>query len=96
MATRVSRVENQDAIYDVTRGCLLIQKCLVLCYSPFGSLISRPSYMVLIMSILKDGIIRTISKHRVKVSPQPDSQMLADTHTCIVLLIFMAITFCDS
>ncbi|XVF14205.1 hypothetical protein REPUB_Repub09cG0037900 [Reevesia pubescens] len=37
-----------------------------------------PPFMVLIIAILNDGTIMTISKDRVKPSPQPDSRKLAE------------------
>ncbi|XP_044467577.1 plasma membrane ATPase 1-like [Mangifera indica] len=40
-----------------------------------------PPFMVLIIAILNDGTIMTISKDRVKPSPQPDSWKLAEIFT---------------
>ncbi|KAG5234079.1 ATPase 11, plasma membrane-type [Salix suchowensis] len=45
-----------------------------------------PPFMVLIIAILNDGTIMTISKDRVKPSPLPDSWKLAEIFTTGVLL----------
>lgn len=45
-----------------------------------------PPFMVLIIAILNDGTIMTISKDRVKPSPQPDSWKLAEIFTTGVVL----------
>ncbi|KAK8710191.1 hypothetical protein V6N13_145528 [Hibiscus sabdariffa] len=45
-----------------------------------------PPFMVLIIAILNDGTIMTISKDRVKPSPQPDSWKLAEIFTTGVIL----------
>ncbi|KAG5545440.1 hypothetical protein RHGRI_017806 [Rhododendron griersonianum] len=45
-----------------------------------------PPFMVLIIAILNDGTIMTISKDRVKSSPQPDSWKLAEIFTTGVIL----------
>ncbi|OWM69771.1 ATPase 4, plasma membrane-type-like isoform X2 [Punica granatum] len=45
-----------------------------------------PPFMVLIIAILNDGTIMTISKDRVKASPQPDSWKLAEIFTTGVIL----------
>ncbi|OEL33269.1 ATPase 11, plasma membrane-type [Dichanthelium oligosanthes] len=45
-----------------------------------------PPFMVLIIAILKDGTIMTISKDRVKPSPLPDSWKLAEIFTTGVVL----------
>ncbi|GJN24791.1 hypothetical protein PR202_gb12556 [Eleusine coracana subsp. coracana] len=51
-----------------------------------------PPFMVLIIAILNDGTIMTISKDRVKPSPQPDSWKLAEIFTTgIVLGTYLAI-----
>ncbi|KAK3126599.1 hypothetical protein QOZ80_7AG0559170 [Eleusine coracana subsp. coracana] len=51
-----------------------------------------PPFMVLIIAILNDGTIMTISKDRVKPSPQPDSWKLAEIFTTgIVLGAYLAI-----
>lgn len=45
-----------------------------------------PPFMVLIIAILNDGTIMTISKDRVKPSPQPDSWKLAEIFTTGIIL----------
>ncbi|GLT35399.1 hypothetical protein SLA2020_098560 [Shorea laevis] len=45
-----------------------------------------PPFMVLIIAILNDGTIMTISKDRVKPSPQPDSWKLAEIFTTGIVL----------
>ncbi|XVE83823.1 hypothetical protein DITRI_Ditri16bG0118400 [Diplodiscus trichospermus] len=45
-----------------------------------------PPFMVLIIAILNDGTIMTISKDRVKPSPQPDSWKLAEIFATGVIL----------
>ncbi|KAI8026200.1 hypothetical protein LOK49_LG02G01324 [Camellia lanceoleosa] len=45
-----------------------------------------PPFMVLIIAILNDGTIMTISKDRVKPSPQPDSWKLAEIFVTGVIL----------
>ncbi|XP_047336168.1 plasma membrane ATPase 1-like [Impatiens glandulifera] len=51
-----------------------------------------PPFMVLIIAILNDGTIMTISKDRVKPSPQPDSWKLAEIFTTgIILGCYMAL-----
>ncbi|CAL5409032.1 unnamed protein product [Camellia sinensis] len=45
-----------------------------------------PPFMVLIIAILNDGTIMTISKDRVKPSPQPDSWKLAESFVTGVIL----------
>ncbi|GMI99203.1 H(+)-ATPase 11 [Hibiscus trionum] len=45
-----------------------------------------PPFMVLIIAILNDGTIMTVSKDRVKPSPQPDSWKLAEIFTTGVIL----------
>ncbi|KAL3723236.1 hypothetical protein ACJRO7_035422 [Eucalyptus globulus] len=45
-----------------------------------------PPFMVLIIAILNDGTIMTISKDRVKPSPQPDSWKLAEIFTAGIIL----------
>ncbi|KAI3665941.1 hypothetical protein L6452_44576 [Arctium lappa] len=45
-----------------------------------------PPFMVLIIAILNDGTIMTISKDRVKPSPLPDSWKLAEIFTTGVIL----------
>ncbi|KAK9698400.1 hypothetical protein RND81_08G101500 [Saponaria officinalis] len=45
-----------------------------------------PPFMVLIIAILNDGTIMTISKDRVKPSPQPDSWKLSEIFTTGVVL----------
>ncbi|KAL5678795.1 hypothetical protein ACJX0J_014926 [Zea mays] len=50
-----------------------------------------PPFMVLIIAILNDGTIMTISKDRVKPSPQPDSWKLAEIFaTGVVLGTYLA------
>ncbi|XP_027125777.1 plasma membrane ATPase 1 [Coffea eugenioides] len=51
-----------------------------------------PPFMVLIIAILNDGTIMTISKDRVKPSPQPDSWKLAEIFaTGIILGSYLAL-----
>jgi H+-transporting ATPase len=51
-----------------------------------------PPFMVLIIAILNDGTIMTISKDRVKPSPMPDSWKLAEIFTTgVVLGTYLAI-----
>ncbi|CAO2816252.1 unnamed protein product [Amaranthus hypochondriacus] len=45
-----------------------------------------PPFMVLIIAILNDGTIMTISKDRVKPSPQPDSWKLSEIFTTGIVL----------
>ncbi|KAG7985467.1 hypothetical protein I3843_03G026800 [Carya illinoinensis] len=45
-----------------------------------------PPFMVLIIAVLNDGTIMTISKDRVKPSPQPDSWKLAEIFTTGIIL----------
>lgn len=45
-----------------------------------------PPFVVLIIAILNDGTIMTISKDRVKPSPQPDSWKLAEIFTTGIIL----------
>ncbi|KAL8172368.1 hypothetical protein V2J09_024172 [Rumex salicifolius] len=45
-----------------------------------------PPFMVLIIAILNDGTIMTISKDRVKPSPQPDSWKLSEIFTTGIIL----------
>lgn len=45
-----------------------------------------PPFMVLIIAILNDGTIMTISKDRVKPSPQPDSWKLSEIFTAGIVL----------
>ncbi|XP_028098697.1 plasma membrane ATPase 2-like [Camellia sinensis] len=45
-----------------------------------------PPFMVLIIAILNDGTIMTISKDRVKPSPQPNSWKLAEIFVTGVIL----------
>ncbi|GKV08653.1 hypothetical protein SLEP1_g20257 [Rubroshorea leprosula] len=45
-----------------------------------------PPFMVLIIAILNDGTIMTISRDRVKPSPQPDSWKLAEIFTTGIVL----------
>jgi H+-transporting ATPase len=52
-----------------------------------------PSFMVLILAILNDGTIMTISKDRVKASPYPNSWNLSEIFTyAIVYGIYLAIS----
>ncbi|KAL3516864.1 hypothetical protein ACH5RR_023766 [Cinchona calisaya] len=52
-----------------------------------------PPFMVLVIAILNDGTIMTISKDRVKPSPMPDSWKLSEIFaTGIVLGAYMALT----
>lgn len=52
-----------------------------------------PPFMVLIIAILNDGTIMTISKDRVKPSPQPDSWKLAEIFTTgIIFGTYLAMT----
>lgn len=45
-----------------------------------------PPFMVLIIAILNDGTIMTISKDRVKPSPLPDSWKLAEIFATGIIL----------
>ncbi|KAB2629465.1 plasma membrane ATPase 4 [Pyrus ussuriensis x Pyrus communis] len=103
LAARASRTENQDAIDAAIVGMLSDPKEIyavsITIRIVFGFMLIAliwkfdfAPFMVLIIAILNDGTIMTISKDRVKPSPQPDSWKLREIFaTGIVLGGYLAL-----